>query len=66
PMRPHVGSKSEGNNQYNNWANLFYNYGVKLGVECDAHTVKSTWPIRPSTGSGSDEGFVRDDANGTV
>lgn len=66
PMRPHVSSKSEGNNQYNYWANLFYNNDVKLVVECDAHTVKTTWPIRPSSGSGSDEGFIRDDSNGTV
>lgn len=66
PMRPHVSSKSEGNNQYNNWASLFYNNDVKLVVECDAHTVKTTWPVRPSTGSGSDEGFVRDDQNGTT
>ncbi len=66
PMRPHVSSKSEGNNQYNNWAQLFYNKGVKLVVECDAHTVKTTWPVRPTTGSGNDEGFVRDDQNGTV
>ncbi|RZS93362.1 InlB B-repeat-containing protein [Aquimarina brevivitae] len=66
PMRPHVSYKSEGNNQYNNWAQLFYTNGVKLVVECDAHTVKSTWPVRPSYDSGSDEGFVRDDQNGTV
>ncbi len=66
PMRPHVSSKSEGINQYNNWAQLFYDKGVKLVVECDAHTVKTTWPVRPSTGSGSDEGFVRDNQNGTV
>ncbi len=66
PMRPHVSSKSEGNSQYSNWAQLFYDKGVKLVVECDAHTVKTTWPVRPSTGSGSDEGFVRDDQNGTV
>lgn len=66
PMRPHVSSKSEGNNQYANWADLFYNNKVKLVVECDAHTVKTTWPVRPSNGSGSDEGFIRDDANGTV
>ncbi len=66
PMRPHVSSKSEGNNQYNSWAQLFYDKGVKLVVECDAHTVKTTWPVRPSTGSGSDEGFVRDNQNGTV
>ena len=66
PMRPHVSSKSEGNSQYSSWASLFYDKKVKLVIECDAHTVKTTWPIRPSTGSGSDEGFVRDDANGTV
>jgi len=66
PMRPHVSSKREGNSQYNSWARLFYDNGVKLVVECDAHTVKTTWPLRPSTSSGSDEGFRRDDQNGTV
>jgi len=66
PMRPHVSFKSEGNNQYNNWARLFYDNGVKLVVECDAHTVKTTWPVRPSTSSGNDEGFRRDNENGTV
>lgn len=66
PMRPHVSSKSEGNNQYNNWASLFYTNKVNLVVECDAHTVKTTWPVRPGSGSGSDEGFIRDDQNGTV
>ena len=66
PMRPHVSSKSEGNNQYNNWASLFYDNSVKLVIECDAHTVKTTWPIRPSTDTGSDEGFIRDDNTGTV
>ena len=66
PMRPHVSSKSEGNNQYNYWSGLFYDHKVNLVIECDAHTVKTTWPDRPSTGSGSDEGFVRDDSNGTV
>ncbi|UII32648.1 fibronectin type III domain-containing protein [Fulvivirga ulvae] len=66
PMRPHVSSKAEGNNQYANWADLFYNNKVKLVVECDAHTVKTTWPVKPSSGSGSDEGFIRDDTGGTV
>lgn len=66
PMRPHVSSKSEGNTQYSSWANLFYDHKVQLVVECDAHTVKTTWPLRPTTGSGSDEGFIRDDVNGTV
>jgi len=27
---------------------------------------KTTWPIIPSYGAGSDEGFIRDDCNGTV
>jgi len=63
PMRPHVSSKGEGNDQYSNWAQLFYDYDVKLVVECDAHTVKTTEPIMP--GSGGDEGFLVD-PNGTI
>ncbi|WP_442265822.1 fibronectin type III domain-containing protein [Tenacibaculum sp. ZS6-P6] len=66
PMRPHVRFKSEGNSQYSNWARTFYDNKVQLVVECDAHTVKTTWPVRPSTSSGNDEGFVRDNTNGTV
>lgn len=66
PMRPHVSSKSEGNSEYNAWAQHFYDYQVQLVVECDSHMVKSTWPVRPSSQSGSDEGFIRDDENGTV
>ncbi len=66
PMRPHTSKKSEGNNEYLAWANLFYQYGVDLVVECDSHMVKTTWPIRPTTEAGHDEGFVRDDERGTV
>ncbi len=66
PMRPHVASKGEGWNQYTYWSPLFYEFNFNLVVECDAHTVKTTWPIRPSTGSGHDEGFVRDDEFGTT
>ncbi len=66
PMRPHVSYKSEGNSQYNSWAHLFYNYNMDLVIECDAHTVKTTWPLRPTTAGGSDEGFIRDDQHGTV
>ena len=66
PIRPHVASKGEGNNQYTYWAPLFYEYNFNLVVECDAHAVKTTWPIRPSTLSGNDEGFVRDDEFGTT
>jgi hypothetical protein len=66
PMRPHVSRKREGNNQYTNWASLFYDSEVRLVVECDAHTVKTTWPLKPSLKEGSEEGFIREDKKGTV
>lgn len=66
PIRPHVSSKFDNFIQYSNWAELFEDHRMQLVVECDAHTVKTTWPIVPSSASGSDEGFIRDDINGTV
>jgi acid phosphatase type 7 len=66
PMRPHVSTKSDGNTQYQYWASLFYQHKVKVVIECDAHTVKSTWPVVPSTGTGSYQGFIRNDSEGTV
>jgi hypothetical protein len=66
PMRPHVKSKKEGTSQYNDWVDTFYDNSVDLIFESDAHTVKSTWPIRPTTEEGSFEGFIRDDVNGMV
>lgn len=66
PMRPHTTKKWEKNDLVVHWAPLFQNIGVDLAVECDAHVVKSTWPIRPSFGSEGDDGFVRDDLAGTV
>jgi len=67
PIRPHVAGKLEGAIQYAYWANLFYQYGVDVVLESDAHTVKTTWPLIPCAG-GFDcyEGFKRDDSNGTV
>jgi len=35
-------------------------------MESDTHTVKTTWPVEPSSGTGSDEGFIRNDTNGTI
>ena len=64
--RPHCKVKSENNDQWGNWSKLFYEYGVNFVVESDAHTVKATHPIRPSTQPGSEEGFIRDDEKGTV
>ncbi|NQY04677.1 MAG: fibronectin type III domain-containing protein [Flavobacteriaceae bacterium] len=67
PMRPHEPNKSEGNNEYNAWAQLFFDFGVDLVYESDSHVVKTTWPVQPCTGgAGCDEGFVRNDAQGTV
>ena len=66
PIRPHTKNKAERNDQRKNWASLFFKYGVDLAIESDAHVVKSTYPIVPSNGSGEEEGFKRDDENGTV
>ncbi len=59
--RPHEPGKSEQNDQYEAWSKPFYTHAVQLVMESDSHVVKRTWPIKPSTGTGSDEGFVRVD-----
>jgi len=66
PMRPHTAKKSENDRIYQAWAPLFYEHGMNLVVESDSHTVKTTYPVRPSHEDGHDEGFVRDDERGTV
>ncbi len=63
---PHTARKAEKTDQLINWSTLFYKYGVNLVCESDAHVVKTTYPIRPSREAGSDQGFIRDDVNGTV
>ena len=65
-MRPHTRSKPERDELITLWATQFTRYGMDLVVESDAHTVKQTWPIRPSRAPGSSEGFIRDDQRGTV
>jgi hypothetical protein len=66
PMRPHVKRKGDLETAYRHWAPLFYQFGMNLVVECDAHVVKATWPLRPSSDKGSSDGFIRDDRRGTV
>ncbi len=66
PLRPHSGGKAENNFQYDAWAQLFYDEGVRLVVECDSHMAKTTWPVKPSSGPDNDEGFVVEQTNGTV
>lgn len=66
PMRPHVGAKSEGQTHYVFWSQLFYEQGMNLVIDCDSHTAKTTWPIKPSNAAANDEGFEIDMANGTI
>lgn len=65
-IRPHTSGKSEKDQQMIHWAPLFFAYQMDLVLESDSHTVKWTYPIRPSRGEGNDEGFIRDDQNGTI
>lgn len=65
-IRPHTENKPERDELVLHWATLFHKFGVKLVVESDAHVVKWTFPIRPSRAPGSQQGFIRDDENGTV
>lgn len=66
PMRPHYSKKREGDDIYNAWANVFFVNKVNIVLEGDTHVNKITYPIRPSQEVGSDEGFIRDDKNGTI
>lgn len=66
PMRPHTDSKPFGTHQYRYWAPLFHQYNVQLVMEGDSHTVKTTYPMRPSSEDGHEDGFIRDDENGSV
>jgi len=65
-IRPHTTTKPHEDDQYNAWAQLFHDYRVQLIVESDAHDVKTTWPVSPSTSSNSEEGFELDSINGSV
>ncbi|NRD20013.1 fibronectin type III domain-containing protein [Winogradskyella eckloniae] len=66
PMRPHTDNKAENNYLYDAWAQLFYDEGVRLVVDCDSHLSKTTWPVKPSADIGNDEGFVVEQTSGTV
>ncbi len=65
-IRPHTAAKTDKDDLYLAWADLFYQYGVRLIIESDSHVVKWTFPIKPDTGPNNDMGFVRDDENGTI
>ena len=65
-IRPHTAAKKDKDDLYIHWASLFHQYKVQLVIESDSHVVKWTYPLRPNTGPGSEQGFIRDDATGTV
>ena len=66
PFRPHTSSKSENDYQYDQWAGLFYDYGLDVSRDADSHMHKITYPLRPSNDETSEQGFVRDDEKGTL
>ncbi len=66
PMRPHYSGKRDGEDIYQAWAKIFWNYRVNAVLEGDTHMAKITYPIRPSDEKGSEDGFIRDDKTGTV
>ena len=66
PMRAHTAGKAEGIKQIEDWAQLFYDHGMDLVIECDTHMTKRTFPLRPDDGAQSFESFIRDDAKGTI
>jgi len=64
PMRPHTSGKSEGTGRIDAWAQTFADEGFRLIVESDTHMTKYTYPLVPSDGEGSFQGFKRDDRDG--
>lgn len=66
PMHSNSTMDASREDMINCWAPRFRTYGVNLVFENHAHFVKYTWPIVPSTAEGSDNGFIRDDYDGTV
>ena len=66
PFFPHTSRKSEHPDMYQQWANLFFTYGLDLSLDADSHMSKMTFPLRPSDEPGSHMGFIRDDKNGTM
>jgi hypothetical protein len=63
PIRAHQSGKAEGDAQYANWAQLFYDFNVRLVIECDSHVVKTTFPLKPDVSG--EQGFSIDEAAGT-
>jgi hypothetical protein len=65
PLVPH-GEYSPATSMTACWTPLFRTYKVAAAFEGHTHIQKVTWPIVPSTGTGSDNGYIKDTTNGTV
>ncbi|MFH2142080.1 MAG: fibronectin type III domain-containing protein, partial [Bacteroidota bacterium] len=65
PLVPH-GEYTPQTSMINCWASLFPTYKIKLAMEGHTHIQKITNLISPSSGTGSDNGFITDTVNGTV
>ncbi|MEM8953021.1 MAG: alpha/beta hydrolase fold domain-containing protein [Verrucomicrobiota bacterium] len=66
PLRPHTESKSENDYLYAAWSKPFHQHRLTAALEGDSHLHKITYPVRPASGPGHHQGFIRDDKNGTV
>ena len=67
PIWPHEAGKDEQIEQYEAWADLFYDNRFGVVVECDAHVSKRTFPVKPTGDSSSpDVAYERDDQLGTT
>ena len=64
-ISPHTTKKKIRMELLNKWAVAFYEFGLNLAVESDAHVMKSTYPVKPALGAGSERGFERAE-DGTV
>jgi hypothetical protein len=57
-IRPHTDQKPLDTAKYAAWAQVFYDNGVDLVIENDSHVMKRTQPLKPSTGVGSNNGYI--------
>ena len=48
PIMPHNSTKQDGLEEYEDWAELFYDNEVRLVMESDAHVVKVSEQVRPT------------------
>ncbi len=65
PIAPH-GEYSVLSNLIGCWCNLFRQYRVRLALEGHTHVMKITNPVVPGSGTGSDNGLIQHDNEGTV